>query len=106
MLKKIITISILFFVLLGAGCTTAPKTTGAPKTSTTTSSPVVSSHPGVTVIAAGSLGYALKDLGQKWREVYPNAPILPGGGIFMGSIKGGKQIGVLHRQYEIGRAHV
>ncbi len=109
MLKKIIAISILFVVLLSAGCTTAPKqvkttktaASTVQKTSTTTSSPAVSTNSGITVIAAGSLGYALKDLGQKWREVYPNTPILPGGGIFMGSIKGGKQIGVLHRQYDV-----
>jgi len=56
---------------------------------------------GVTVIAAGSLGYAFRDVAQNWSALYPNNPILSTGGIFMGSVKAADQIANLGQKYDV-----
>ncbi|MGC8565017.1 MAG: substrate-binding domain-containing protein [Thermoplasmata archaeon] len=56
---------------------------------------------GVSIIAAGSLGYAFNDIAQNWTKLYPNVPISPGGGTFMGSVKAAEQISVLHEKYDV-----
>ncbi|MGC8585645.1 MAG: substrate-binding domain-containing protein [Thermoplasmata archaeon] len=56
---------------------------------------------GVSVIAAGSLGYAFNEVAQNWSAMYPNIPITANGGIFMGSVKAADEIAVLHEHYDI-----
>ncbi|MGC8992850.1 MAG: substrate-binding domain-containing protein [Thermoplasmata archaeon] len=61
----------------------------------------VTKNQGISVIAAGSLGYAFNEIAQNWSSLYPGIPITPGGGIFMGSVRAADEIAVLHEHYDI-----
>ncbi|MGC8496505.1 MAG: extracellular solute-binding protein [Thermoplasmata archaeon] len=89
--KAIVTVTVVISLILGfmAGFEYSAISSPAP------------TKQGITVIAAGSLGYAFRDIGQNWSALYPNNPILSAGGIFMGSVKAADQIAELGQKYDV-----
>jgi molybdate/tungstate transport system substrate-binding protein len=81
-MKVIVTVAVVIALIIGF-------LAGYEYNSLTTPVPV---KVGVTVIAAGSLGYALREVGQNWTVLYPDHPTLPDGGIYSGSVGDARDI--------------